>query len=109
MVYAIIALILRLFLAFMLFQTGQRALKGSSRTFTNSVELANAASLLLGLFVYPFTTVLLIMLALRLWKKWQRGSASWRIGIDPILFILLLLLFLKGPGAISLDKLLGNS
>lgn len=106
--YAIIALAIRLVLAALLFQKGQLALSSRTRNFTNTVELGNVASLLLGFYVYPFTMVLLILLGVRIWQKRKRGSASWRIGRDLIILIFALIIFLKGPGQFSLDKLVGN-
>ena len=105
MVYSVILFIIRLVLAFVLWKTGRLALSARTRNFVNSVALANAVSLILGLFVYPFTTVLLIVLGVRIWEHRKRKL---KFGKDVLLFLLVLFVFLKGPGIISLDHLLGN-
>lgn len=104
-IYAIIALVLRLALVFQLWKEGRLALSARTRTITNAIFFANAASLLVGLFVYPFTTALLVVLGIRLWKRYKRGE---KLTEAIILFILTLIIFLKGPGEFSIDKLLGN-
>lgn len=103
--YSIIAIFARLFLAFSLFKTGRLALKGYSRTFGNTIELASTVSLFLGFYVYLFTLILLVHLGIRMWTNRKRGV---RLGSDPILFIVTFILFLNGPGSLSLDKLVGN-
>src|SRR3989344_548723 len=103
-VYAIVGLVIRVILAAMLWKTGREALRSQTRTLGNALELAAAASVFLGFFIYPFTTVLLIRIGMQMWDKRKRGV---RFGSDTILFLLTLLLFLNGSGAISLDKLIG--
>lgn len=105
MIYSIIILVIRFFLAILLFRKGQEALSSRSRNVTNSVELANSISLLFGFFVYPFTTILLVMLGARIWQKRKKRQ---RLGNDVLLFILALIIFFNGPGQFSLDRLLGN-
>jgi len=107
-VYAIVGLVIRVILAAMLWKTGREALRSQTRTLGNALELAAAASVFLGFYMYLFTLIILIRVGIRMWDKRKRGSASWRIGSDTILFLLTLLLFLNGSGAISLDKLIGN-
>ena len=101
-IYSIIALVIRILLAMFLWRTARFALRGSTRDWGNVIELASALGILLGFFIYPFTTIILIRLGLRIWKR-----RRW-IGPDTIPFLLTLFLFLNGSGAISLDKLLGN-
>lgn len=104
--YTLVAIAIRIILVGMLWKTGRFALAGRTRTAGNTIELANAASLLLGFFVYPFTLVLLIHLGVRIWANWK-SSSQWQRR-DLVLLFLTLIIFLKGPGALSLDKLFGN-
>lgn len=94
-VYAIAALFIRLFLVIALFQKGK----------ANKIELVIAVSLLLGFYVYLFTLILLVKLSLKMWSDREKGL---RLNKDLLIFVLTWAIFLKGPGAISVDKLLGN-
>lgn len=94
-IYAIAALFIRLFLVIVLFQKGK----------ANKIEFVIAASLLLGFYVYLFTLILLIKLGLKMWSDRVKGL---RLNKDLLIFVLTWVIFLKGPGAISVDKLLGN-
>ena len=104
-VYAIAAIIIRLILVFSLFQTGRLALASRTRTIDNVIDFLSAIGLLLGFWFGLFTLLILIKFGLRIWQHRQRGI---RLNRALILFILTLIIFLKGPGVISLDKLLGN-
>ena len=108
MVYSLLALIIRLFLAFQFWTKGQGALKSQSRTVENTVMLVSAVSLVLGFFVYLMTLILLIYLGMQIWSNRKNASGPWRFGKTELLFVLTLILFLKGSGQFSLDKLLGN-
>lgn len=103
--YSIFIVFVRLFLVLQFWPMAAPALKSQTRDMGSIVFLANAVSLLLGFFVYPFTTVLLVLLGIRIWQKRKRGV---RFGRDLFLFFLTMLIFVKGPGVISLDKLIGN-
>lgn len=104
-VYSITALTIRLFLSLIFFQKGKLALSGRTRTVANSIKLLTALSLFLGFYVYLFTLILLVMLGLKMWGERKGG---WRWGKEALVFALTLIIFFKGPGVISLDKLLGN-
>lgn len=101
-IYAVAGLIVRVILALMLWKTGKEAFSSRTRTLGNSIELTCAIGIFLGFFIYPFTTIILIRLGIRIWKH-----RRW-VGPDTIPFLLTLFLFLNGSGAISIDKLLGN-
>lgn len=105
MVYAVIALVIRLLLAFKLWKTGRLALSARTRTGGRFIELVCAVSIFFGFFVYPFTLILLIHLGIRMWTN-RKSRVG--LGRDPLLFLLTLIIFAKGPGLFSIDRLLGN-
>lgn len=104
-VYSIVALLIRLFLAFQFWREGRLALKPQIRSVGNVILFVSATSVLSGFYVYAVILVTLIYLGLRMWVNYKNGV---RLRRDPLLFLLTLIIFLKGPGTISLDKLLGN-
>lgn len=97
MFYSIIALIIRILLVLFLWRRGKLR--------ENLVELVCAAGILLGIWFGLFTLVLLIQLGILLWQDRRRGL---RLSKELLLFLLTLLIFLKGPGEFSLDGLLGH-
>lgn len=102
-IYAFAALLIRLILAIFLFKTGKRALTSSTRTLGSAIELVCAVSLVFGLYVYLFSLILLIHVGVRIWQK--RGRRV-KIGEDFFIFLLALILFIKGAGDFSLDRFL---
>ncbi|GEM_PF-6048004 len=104
-IYSIISLIIRLILVFFLFQTGKLALNSRTRTISNIADFLSAVGLLLGFWFGLFTLILLVMLGLKIWSDRKKRL---RLGRDLLIFVLTFIIFLKGPGVISLDKLLGN-
>lgn len=104
MFYTIIALIIRLFLAFQLWPEGKLALKPHTRSSSSVFLFVATAAIVLGFYVYFVTLVLLFYLGVRMWKNWR----GFKLNRDTVAFLLALLLFFQGPGAISLDKLVGN-
>lgn len=105
MFYSIISLIIRIVLSLFLWQKGKFALSSRSRNRENVVELVSAAGILLGMWFGLFTLILLIQLGIGLWQDRKRGL---RLSRELFLFLLTLLIFLKGPGQFSLDGLLGH-
>lgn len=103
-IYSAIALIVRVILGLALFKEGKRALKPHTRNASTIFMLVATLAIALGFYVYFVTLLLLFYLGIRLWQHW-RGFA---ITSDTMAFFLTLLLFLKGPGEFSIDKLLGN-
>lgn len=93
-------------LTLLLWKMGKRALSTQKRSGANIVELVSAVSIFLGFYVFLFTLILLIHLGIRMWTNRKKG-VSWRKDLP--VFLLTLILFFKGPGEISLDKLLGNT
>lgn len=109
MIYSVVALLIRIFLSFSLVR-GIVVWRGNQPLLRVTgigglLYLAIGVSLLLGLYVYVSTLVLLLLLGIRLWQKWKQKKKMSKK--DYLLLILTIILFLKGSGEISLDRLMG--
>lgn len=103
--YSIIALVVRLILVLLLWKKAKGVLNPRTRSRTSLLEVVCAVSLLFGFYVYLFTLMLLVHLGIQMYTQWKRKE---KLGKEALLFLLVSLIFLKGPGDFSLDNVLGN-
>lgn len=98
-IYSILALIIRIILAGVLFQTGKKALKSQTRNVKTLVTLIAAGTILVGFYTYLTSLLLLFYFGCIAWNRFPNGR---KITKWIILILLVVVLFIKGPGQFAL-------